>query len=81
MVAEPARAGRAAFGCLGLGLLALIIALGRGSRLRKATLGLSGILAYQALLWGISLVGAGVVGPALLAGAMVILAGGRIRKY
>jgi len=81
MVAEPARAGRAAAGCLGLGALALFIGMGRGGRLRKAALGLAGVLAYQALLWGISLHWASVWGPALLAGAVMVAAGGRIRNY
>ena len=81
MVADPARAGGAAAGCLGLGALALFVALGRGGRLRKAALGLTGALAYQALLWGISLVWAGVAGPALLAGLVVVAAGVRIGRY
>lgn len=79
--ADPARAIHAASLCAGLGCLALLIALGRGGRLRKAALGLAGVLAYQALLWGLAMVWTGVAVSALLAAAMVIGAGVRIKNY
>ncbi len=78
---DPARPLGAAAGCLGLGALALLLALGPGARLRKALYGLLAVVGYQALLWTLVLLWPGVLAQLLLAGVVGGGAAVRIRRF